>query len=175
MVCMWHETKKKTFNETYIYFNSCENNIYCWPRVGNILCFWHKLEIRLRLVYFMYMTECLGTQIAKFMGPTWGPPGSCRPQMGSMLPHEPCYQGSSPLSNGPTILIHEKWYIIHEEWYIWYISFTIYHNSSHDDVIKWRHFPRHWPFVRGIHRPRWIPRTKASDAELWCILCSVSE
>ena len=25
------------------------------------------------------------SQIAKFMGPTWGPPGSCRPQMGSML------------------------------------------------------------------------------------------
>ena len=23
--------------------------------------------------------------IAKFMGPTWGPPGSCRPQMGPML------------------------------------------------------------------------------------------
>ena len=22
----------------------------------------------------------------------------------------------------------------------------------HDDVIKWRHFPRHWPFVREIHR-----------------------
>ena len=25
------------------------------------------------------------TQIAKFMGPTWGPPGSFRPQMGPML------------------------------------------------------------------------------------------
>ena len=25
------------------------------------------------------------TQIAKFMGPTWGPPGSCRPQIGPML------------------------------------------------------------------------------------------
>ena len=25
------------------------------------------------------------TQIAKFMGPTWGPPGSCRPQMDPML------------------------------------------------------------------------------------------
>ena len=24
------------------------------------------------------------TQIAKFMGPTWGPPGSCRPQIGPM-------------------------------------------------------------------------------------------
>ena len=25
------------------------------------------------------------SQIAKFMGPTWGPPGTCRPQMGPML------------------------------------------------------------------------------------------
>ena len=24
--------------------------------------------------------------------------------------------------------------------------------QSHDDVIKWKHFPRYWPFVRGIHR-----------------------
>ena len=22
----------------------------------------------------------------------------------------------------------------------------------HDDVIKWKQFPRNWPFVRGIHR-----------------------
>ena len=22
----------------------------------------------------------------------------------------------------------------------------------HDNVMKWKHFPRHWPFVRGIHR-----------------------
>ena len=25
-------------------------------------------------------------------------------------------------------------------------------NWFHDDVIKWKHFPRYWPFVRGIHR-----------------------
>ena len=24
----------------------------------------------------------------------------------------------------------------------------------HDDVIKWKHFPRYWPFVRGIHLSR---------------------
>ena len=24
--------------------------------------------------------------------------------------------------------------------------------QSHDDVIKWKHFPRNWPFVREIHR-----------------------
>ena len=26
-------------------------------------------------------------------------------------------------------------------------TFTI-----HDDVIEWKHFPRYWPFVQGIHR-----------------------
>ena len=25
-------------------------------------------------------------------------------------------------------------------------------SDYHDDVIKWKHFPRYWPFVRGIHR-----------------------
>ena len=36
---------------------------------------------------------------------------------------------------------------------------------AHDDVIKWKHFPRYWPFVRGIHRPgefsaqRSVPRS----------------
>ena len=31
------------------------------------------------------LTSQRGSQIAKFMGPTWGPPESCRPQMGPML------------------------------------------------------------------------------------------
>ena len=44
---------------------------------------------------------------------------------------------------------------------------------DHDDVIKWKHFPRYWPFVRWIHRS--IPRTKASDAELWYFLLSAPE
>ena len=24
--------------------------------------------------------------------------------------------------------------------------------NSHDDAIKWKYFPRYWPFTRGIHR-----------------------
>ena len=32
----------------------------------------------------------------------------------------------------------------------------------HDDVIKWKHFPRYWPFVRGIHRP---PVTRSFDVD----------
>ena len=29
---------------------------------------------------------------------------------------------------------------------------SIHLDPLHDDVIKCRHFPRYWPFVRGIHR-----------------------
>ena len=29
---------------------------------------------------------------------------------------------------------------------------TSENSLSHDDVIKWKHFPRNWPFVREIHR-----------------------
>ena len=55
---------------------------------------------------------------------------------------------------------------------------------SNDVVIKWKLFPRYWPFVRGIHRlpvksphkgqwDRWIPRSDAaSDA---CFLWYVPE
>ena len=47
--------------------------------------------------------------------------------------------------------------------------------TNHDDVIKWKHFPRYWPFMRGIHRwPLDFPH-KASDAELWCFLWSAPE
>ena len=28
----------------------------------------------------------------------------------------------------------------------------ISNDPFHDDVIKWKHFSRYWPFVRGIHR-----------------------
>ena len=26
-------------------------------------------------------------------------------------------------------------------------------SPSRDDVMKWKHFPRYWPFMLGIHRP----------------------
>ena len=39
----------------------------------------------------------------------------------------------------------------------------------HDDVIKWKHFSRYWPFVRGF------PLKEASDAELSCFLWSAPE
>ena len=34
----------------------------------------------------------------------------------------------------------------------WYWKWNIPGELGHDDVIKWKHFPRYWPSVRGIHR-----------------------
>ena len=32
------------------------------------------------------------------------------------------------------------------------ITFMVSVKIEHDDVIKWKRFPRYWPFMRGIHR-----------------------
>ena len=42
--------------------------------------------------------------------------------------------------------------------------------QPHDDVIKWKHFPRHWSFVRG----RWIPLTKGQwrGALMFSFMCA---
>ena len=36
--------------------------------------------------------------------------------------------------------------------YIYQTEYRTYQPQIHDDVIKWKHFPRYWLFVRGIHR-----------------------
>ena len=45
----------------------------------------------------------------------------------------------------------------------------------HDDVIKWKHFPVTGHLCVEFTGPRWIPRTKANDAELLCFLWSAPE
>ena len=59
---------------------------------------------------------------------------------------------------------------------IWYgISMCYRSMLGHDDVIKWNHFTRYWPYVRGIHRWPVISPHKGSNAELWYILWSAPE
>ena len=44
---------------------------------------------------------------------------------------------------------------------------TMIHDTGfqHDDVIKWKHFPRNWPSVRGIHGWPMDSLTNGGDAE----------
>ena len=50
---------------------------------------------------------------------------------------------------------------------------TIYGYRFHDDVIKWKHIPRYWPFVRGIHR--WLvnppPKVQWHEALVFSLIC----
>ena len=44
----------------------------------------------------------------------------------------------------------------------------------HDDVIKWKHFPRYWSFVRGIHRSPVNSRHKGQwrGALMFYLICA---
>ena len=44
----------------------------------------------------------------------------------------------------------------------------------HDDVMKWKHFPHYWPFVRGIHRPQMDSPHKGQwrGALMFSLICS---
>ena len=112
------------------------------------------------------------TLIARIMGPTWGPSGADRTQVGTMLAPWTLLSGYTYMymSLFSFVPLNIYWnvccgdipdiaYNISQElctsialsrvllWFgtsrLWYI---------HDDVIKWKHFPRYWPFVWGIHR-----------------------
>ena len=47
----------------------------------------------------------------------------------------------------------------------------------YDDVIKWKHFPRYWPFVRGIHR--WPVNSSHKGqwrrALMFSLICALNE
>ena len=57
-----------------------------------------------------------------------------------------------------------RMYILVSDKYVW---------SYHDDVIKWKHFPRCWPFVRKIYRlPVISPQKGQWRGALMFFICS---
>ena len=46
---------------------------------------------------------------------------------------------------------------------------------THDDVIKWTHLRVTGSLWRESTGHRWIPLTKASNTELWCLIWSAPE
>ena len=43
--------------------------------------------------------------------------------------------------------------VLRQHCLIWNVLLCMMLALGHDDVIRWKHFPRYWPFVKGIHRP----------------------
>ena len=61
--------------------------------------------------------------------------------------------------NGPSLFVH-RWFVSHvgqqsqsHQTQLSRVPGQLHKVSllQHDDVIKWKHLPRYWPFVRGIH------------------------
>ena len=73
----------------------------------------------------------------------------------------------SHLSSSEVIVIH---------FFTWHVSCSVVYICSdmHDDVIKWKHFPRYWPFVRGIHRSPGNSPHKGQwrGALMVCLICA---
>ena len=47
-----------------------------------------------------------------------------------------------------------QWCSLWGQWNEYHVLVVFDSRHGHDNVIKWKHFPRYWPFVRGIH---WLP------------------
>ena len=47
-------------------------------------------------------------------------------------------------------MVHSSLFFVWWQELIWHQDNCNHH--CHDDVIRWKYFPRYWPFVRGIHR-----------------------
>ena len=45
----------------------------------------------------------------------------------------------------------------------------------HDHIIKWKHFPPYGPLWGESTDHWWIPLTKASNVEIWCVLWCMPE
>ena len=58
-----------------------------------------------------------------------------------------------------------------------YLALCDYGSVYHDYVIKWKHFPRHWPFVRGIHRSPMNPPHKSQwrKALMFSLICALNK
>ena len=83
------------------------------------------------------------------------------------------------LARGPWISTPEIHKMIHHLTPACSTSHPIYTRFSfvHDDVIKWNHFPHHWPFVRGIHRSPVISPHKGQwrGALMFSLICALSK
>ena len=60
--------------------------------------------------------------------------------------------------------------VVYYELLPWKQTSVNFEKDHHDDVIKWKIFRVTGHLCGEFIGPRWIPCTKASDAELWCFL-----
>ena len=70
--------------------------------------------------------------------------------------------------------IHTSVGVVHIHYSCLVTAMPVYTLTLHDDVIKWKHFPRYWPFVQGIHRSPTISPHKGQwhGALMFSLICA---
>ena len=111
-----------------------QNNIYLIITGGKLLC--HKFVLNCRsnarvwcFPWWSHDLEMVSTLMNLFMGPPFRSPVVSR--------HK-----ETPWHCDVTVI-----FTMHA-----HNQLTKRKLCNHNDVFKWKHFPRYWPFVRGIHR-----------------------
>ena len=115
------------------------------------------------------------TQIANFMGPTWGPPGSCRPQMGHMLAPRTFYQGTgtvffpvySKTNNGAIdVLVWDVW-IMHMCYRLSIYRRTILHIIAHSTIMLKVNFLSHFELTKDTHTSPSLASYECLSRNIW--------
>ena len=132
------------------------NNITC-TGISNSICH-HDL-----LRFGMCIFQLLSTLIAKFMGPTWGPPGSCRPHMGPMLASWTLPSGKTKASD------YLYCFHLHDRNVVCVASLGVSENSLY---LTRRFIPCVWPAdAPQIKRGLFFSKVPSSD--WWYITCQI--
>ena len=88
VICIWlsaHWHQGITWTDTDILFHIYFNKLHLkLESVHSEECIW-KCCLKMSALFVQGTICWITTQIARFMGPTWGPPGSCWPHVGPML------------------------------------------------------------------------------------------
>ena len=127
---------------------------------NDMLPIWHQPITRTNSKWSIVLISWahLTSQIARFMGPTWGPPGSCRPQVGPTLAPWTLLSGTliryartqrEKGSTGNSQIFHNTW---------WHHSMQ----TLSALLALW---------VGSLPVTCRFPSQRASDVEIWCFLC----
>ena len=119
---------------------------FWWPVVGALRCFWSAMIRAFHFWWLVFQDLCFqwATSVCFFMFLVAdGPCDRCTMLLVNTVVRTSCFRRRRCM----VLLSDDPWlvpYVLNNQQSILHIS--------HDDVIKWKHFPRYWPSVWGIHR-----------------------
>ena len=90
-------------------------------------------------------------------------------------PHKgPVTRKMFPFDDVIMIYITNKDNVIPWHGHVFHITGPSWGNPLRDDVIKWKHFPRYWPFVKGIRRSSMNSPHKSQwrGASVFSLICA---